>query len=88
VGCVRNFAADGVGVGLVAIGGDDTCVEIAIGAFRLAERNLDVDAECHRTTILPHGLCGNRKPQSHSVEDDADWLVVANHYCARCARIR
>ena len=42
-----DFAADGVGVGLVAVAGNYTRVEIAVRAFGLAERDLDVNAERH-----------------------------------------
>ena len=41
----RDFAADGGGVRLVAVARDDSRVKIAVGAFRLAERHLDVCAE-------------------------------------------
>ena len=40
-----DLAADGCGVGLVAVARDHAGVEIAVGAFRLAERHLDVCAE-------------------------------------------
>jgi len=35
-------------------------VEIAVGAFCLAERNLDVDTETHcKNPIVPHGTAGS-----------------------------
>jgi hypothetical protein len=43
----RNLAANGIGVGLIAVAGHHAGVEIAVGAFRLAERHLDVNAESH-----------------------------------------
>ena len=42
---VADFALDGAGVGGVGRGGDDSRMEVAVGALGLAERHLDVDAE-------------------------------------------
>ena len=48
-GVVTNFAANGLDIGRKAGSGHYAGVEVAIGAFGLAERHLDVGPRClHR----------------------------------------
>src|SRR5258706_8372808 len=44
---IQNFRLNGGGVRGVLFSGYDARMEIAIGAFRLTERDLDVNAESH-----------------------------------------
>src|SRR5882672_951986 len=44
---LQDFRLNCSGVRGVLFSGHDARMEVAVGAFRLAERNLDVDAESH-----------------------------------------
>src|SRR6266436_277974 len=44
---VQDFRLNGGGVRSVLFSGHDARMEVAVSAFRLAERDLDVDAESH-----------------------------------------
>lgn len=48
---LKNFADYGIGVWRIQALRKNASVEIAVGAFRAAERHLDVDAEIHAEKV-------------------------------------
>src|SRR5882724_8871738 len=57
---IQDFRLNGGGVRSVLFGGHDARMEIAVSAFRLTERDLDVNAESHRER-LDFSMRGRRR---------------------------